>query len=110
MKKSLYFFVTFLVLNVATAQQEISTAYATQAINMFAPLDKNRIPHRVLLDYGFEYTNLNAFNGTLSDSTVVDVPTLKHICNTFFSSRVTNATTAELHETQRNHLKNITLS
>ena len=77
----------------ATAQQEISTAYATQATNMFAPLDKNRIPHKVLLDYGFEYTNLKAYNGTLSDSTVVDVPTLKHIYNTIFSSRVTSATT-----------------
>ena len=77
----------------ATAQQEISTAYATQATNMFAPLDKNRIPHKVLLDYGFEYTNLKAFNGTLTDSTMVDAPTLKHIYNTIFSSRVTSATT-----------------
>lgn len=93
MKKSLYFFVCFLVFNMATAQQEISTAYATEATNMFAPLDKNRIPHKVLLDYGFEYTNLKAYNGTLTDSTVVDVPTLKHIYNTIFSSRVTNATT-----------------
>ena len=79
MKKSLYFFVCFLVFNMATAQQEISTAYATQATNMFAPLDKNRIPHKVLLDYGFEYTNLKAYNGTLSDSTVVDVPTLTQL-------------------------------
>lgn len=93
MKKSLYFFVCFLVFNMATAQQEISTAYATQATNMFEPLDKNRIPHKVLLDYGFEYTNLKAFNGTLTDSTVVDTPTLKHIYNTIFSSRVTSATT-----------------
>ena len=93
MKKSLYFFFSFLVFNMAFAQQEISTAYATQATNMFAPLDKNRIPHKVLLDYGFEYTNLKAYNGTLTDSTVVDVPTLKHIYNTLFSSRVTNATT-----------------
>ena len=93
MKKSLYFFACFLVFNMASAQQEISTTYATQATNMFAPLDKNRIPHKVLLDYGFEYTNLKAFNGTLTDSTVVDVPTLKHIYNTLFSSRVTSATT-----------------
>ena len=93
MKKSLYFFLCVLVFNMATAQQEISTAYATQATNMFAPLDKNRIPHKVLLDYGFEYTNLKAYNGILTDSTMVDVPTLKHIYNTLFSSRVTSATT-----------------
>ncbi len=77
----------------AIAQQEISTAYATETTNMFGPLDKNRIPHKVLLDYGFEYTNLKAFNGTLADSTVVDAPTLKHIYNTLFSSRVTSETT-----------------
>ncbi|ELM3643168.1 hypothetical protein [Flavobacterium psychrophilum] len=41
----------FLVCAMATAQQEISTAYATQATNMFAPLDKNRIPHKILLDF-----------------------------------------------------------
>ena len=93
MKKISLLSLLFFVFNMATAQQEISTAYATQATNMFAPLDKNRIPHKVLLDYGFEYTNLKAFNGTLTDSTVVDVPTLKHIYNTLFSSRVTSATT-----------------
>ena len=84
MKKISLLSLLFFVFNMATAQQEISTAYATQATNMFAPLDKNRIPHKVLLDYGFEYTNLKAYNGTLSDSTVVDVPTLKHIYNTIF--------------------------
>jgi hypothetical protein len=82
MKKSLYFFVCFLVFNMATAQQEISTAYATQATNMFAPLDKNRIPHKVLLDYGFEYTNLKAYNGTLTDSTFVNANVLGNIYKT----------------------------
>lgn len=93
MKKSLYFFFCFLFFNMATAQQEISTSYAAQATNMFAPLDKNRIPHKVLLDFGFEYTNVKAYKGVLADSTVVDAPTLKHIYNTLFSSRVTSATT-----------------
>lgn len=83
----------FLVSVMATAQQEISTAYADAVNNMFAPLDKTRIPHKILLDFGFEYTNLKAFNGTLTDSTVVDAQTLKHIYNTLFSSRVTSATT-----------------
>ena len=93
MKKISFLFILLLVSAFGTAQQEISTTYATQATNMFAPLDKARIPHKVLLDYGFEYTNLKAFNGILTDSTVVDAPTLKHIYNTIFSSRVTSATT-----------------
>ena len=92
MKKfSLFLFLVFVSL-MAHAQQEISTAYATAATNIFAPLDKTRIPHKVLLDFGFEYTNLKAFNGVLSDSTIVDAPTLKHIYNTLFSSRVTSTT------------------
>ena len=71
MNKLLYVFVCFLVFNMATAQQEISTAYATQANNMFAPLDKTRIPHGILSDFGFEYINLKAFNSTLTDNTVL---------------------------------------
>ncbi len=93
MKKYSLLFILLLVSTFATAQQEISTAYATQVTNMFAPLDKTKIPHKILLDFGFEYTNLKAFNGVLTDSTMVDVPTLKHIYNTIFSSRVTSATT-----------------
>ena len=93
MKKISLVLILFFISLISTAQQEISTAYATAATNMFAPLDKNRIPHKVLLDYGFEYTNLKAFNGILADSTTVDVTTLKHIYNTIFSSRVTSTTT-----------------
>lgn len=93
MKKISLILILCFVSIISTAQQEISTAYATAATNMFAPLDKNRIPHKVLLDYGFEYTNLKAFNGVLADSTTVDAPTLKHIYNTIFSSRVTSTTT-----------------
>ena len=50
MKNFLFFFGTFLVFNMAIAQQEISTAYATQANYTFAPLNKLRIPHGILLD------------------------------------------------------------
>lgn len=93
MKKISLLFILFLVSSISNAQQEISTAYATQANNMFAPLDKTRITHKILLDFGFEFTNVKAYNGTLTDSTVVDATKLKHIYNTIFSSRVTSSTT-----------------
>lgn len=48
MKKYLLLFILLLVSTFATAQQEISTAYATQVTNMFAPLDKTKIPHKIL--------------------------------------------------------------
>lgn len=93
MKKFSLLSLLFLVFNIATAQQEISTAYATEANNMFAPLDKTKVPHGILLDFGMEFTNLKAYNGTLTDSTAVDAPALKNIYNTLFSSRIVNTTT-----------------
>jgi hypothetical protein len=53
----------FLAIN-AIAQQEVNTSFATQMNNMFSPLDKNRVPHGILLDFAMEFTNVPAFNGT----------------------------------------------
>ena len=92
MKKISLLFILFFVC-VTNAQQEISTAYSDQVTAMFAPLDKTRIPHGILLDYGMEYINVKAYNGTLADSTVVNASVLKNIYNTLISSRITNTTT-----------------
>lgn len=78
---------------ISTAQQEISTAYATVANNMFAPLDKTRIPHGILSDFGMEFANIKVYNGILNNNTVVDAPVLKNIYNTLLASRIINATT-----------------
>lgn len=92
MKKFSLILILFLVFIRANAQQEISTAYATQASAMFAPLDKTKIPHGILLDFGMEFTNLKAYNGTLTDSTAVNAIALKNIYNTLFASRIVNTT------------------
>jgi hypothetical protein len=60
---------------------------------MFAPLNKTLVPHGILLDFGMEFTNLKAYDGRLTDSTIVDAPALKNIYNTLFSSRIINTTT-----------------
>lgn len=44
MKKISLVLILFFISLISTAQQEISTAYATQATAMFAPLDKTRVP------------------------------------------------------------------
>ena len=93
MKQKLQLFILFLVFSTAHAQQEISSEYARKADAMFAPLNKTLIPHGILLDFGMEFTNLKAYNGRLTDSTIVDAPTLKNIYNTLFSSRIINTTT-----------------
>jgi hypothetical protein len=93
MKKFTLFFVMFLAYTMANAQQEISRAYATEASAMFAPLNKTLVPHGILLDFGMEFTNLKAYNGTLTDSTVVNAMALKDIYNSLISSRIINTTT-----------------
>lgn len=93
MKNILLLFIFFLVTNLTLAQQEISTTFATQTNAMFAPLDKTKVPNGILLNFGMEYTNVEAFNGTLTDSTSVDAAKLKQIYNTLFSSRIRNITT-----------------
>jgi hypothetical protein len=70
------------------AQKEINKSFKTQMSFTFEPLDKTKIPHNILLDYGMEFTNILVYNGMLSDSTYSDVETIKQIYNTLLSSRI----------------------
>ena len=70
MKK--YYYIIFISLTLTSslcAQQVFNTEFKTKTLQVFQNLDKNRVPHGILLDFGMEFTNLQAFNGTLSDST-----------------------------------------
>jgi len=58
------------------AQQQINTEFKTKTLQVFQNLDKNRVPHGILLDFGMEFTNLQAFNGTLTDSTYTNSQTM----------------------------------
>lgn len=70
------------------SQEEMNEDFANQMNNLFAPLQKQRVPHHVLLDYGMELTNVPAFDGTLSDANYVTEAVLKQIYSTLFMSRV----------------------
>lgn len=59
---------------------------------IFGQLDKTKIPHAILLDYGMEFTNVPAYNGTLTDSTYSTTTSLKQIYKTLLSSRITATT------------------
>ena len=61
--------------------------------SVFQNLDKNRIPHGILLDFGMDFTNVPAYNGTLTDSTNMNVSALKQIYNTLLMSRIRNVST-----------------
>jgi hypothetical protein len=87
-----------------TAQQEINTNYTTQINALFSDLDKTRVPHGILLDFGMEYTNVSAYNGTLTDSTYVNKETLKQVYNTLFMSRIQNITNGFVNPNEREQL------
>ena len=72
MKNTLLKIVFLLFFVCATAQDEVNNTFGQQMANALAPLEKNRVPHGLLLDIAMEFTNVPAFNGTLSDSTFVE--------------------------------------
>ena len=76
----------------ASAQTEIDTHWKNQINPIFQGLNKNRVPHKVLLDYAMEFTNVPAYNGTLTDSTYVDATILGNIYKTLFMAKVSTST------------------
>lgn len=78
----------------SVAQQVNNTEFKTKTVQVFQNLDKNRVPHGILLDFGMEFTNLQAFNGTLTDSTYTNSQTMSDIYKTLLMCRVrSNVTT-----------------
>jgi len=72
------------------SQVQNNTSFANEMNTLFSELEKNRVPYGILLDFGMEFTNVPAFNGTITDSTYVDATRLKQIYNTLLSSRIRN--------------------
>jgi hypothetical protein len=87
------FFACFLT-STFYAQQVNNTEFKTKTLQVFQNLDKNLVPHGILLDFGMEFTNLQAFNGTLTDSTYTNSQTMSDIYKTLLMCRVrSNVTT-----------------
>lgn len=60
---------------------------------LFSQLEKDRVPQGILLDYAMEFTNVEAFDGTLTDSTAMDIFTLQKIYNTLLMGMINNSVT-----------------
>jgi len=89
---SLYL-VLFINLGWVQAQNEISTEFYNRQNYIFGNLETNRVPHGLLQDFAFEFTDLNSYNGTvLADSNKVDPTAFWNIYRTLLTSRIsTNA-------------------
>tara|TARA_R110002049_G_scaffold64920_4_gene170775 strand:+ start:625 stop:1812 length:1188 start_codon:yes stop_codon:yes gene_type:complete len=83
----------FLLTGFIYGQQVNNTEFKTKTLQIFQNLNKNNVPHGVLLDFGMEFTNVQAFNGTLTDSTYTTSQTLSDIYKTLLMSRVRQVST-----------------
>lgn len=93
MKKITLLFI-FLFLNLQLYSQLVAdNSWKNHVTTTFQGLDKNRVPHKVLLDFAMEFTNVKAYNGNLTDSTAIDLDVYGNIYKTLFMGRVTTDTT-----------------
>lgn len=73
MRKKVLFFTSLLCLcsiwaMYAQQSPHINYEFDDQRSQLFAGLDKTRVPHGILLDYAYDFTNVELFNGTITDS------------------------------------------
>ena len=68
------------------------TTWVSTVQNIFAGIDKTKVPHGILLDYAMEFTHLPAYNGVLNDSVFVDANVFSNIYRTLLMGMVQNDT------------------
>ncbi|WP_299108884.1 T9SS type A sorting domain-containing protein [uncultured Tenacibaculum sp.] len=90
MKRILLWLGLVLYTTLATSQEEINTTFATQMNTMFGQLNKNKVPNGILLDMAMEFTDVPAFNGTLSSQNYVSAKRYKEIYKTLLMGRINN--------------------
>ena len=74
------------------AQNEINSEFINRMNYVFSPLEKNRVPNGLLLDYAMEFADLKSYNGVLTDSNKVNAGLLKDMYATVAMSAIhTNA-------------------
>lgn len=66
--------------------QNVNTTLAADINVKFAPLEKNRIPFNILLDYGFDLIDVNNFDGVLRANNYIDTERYNLIYNSMVSS------------------------
>lgn len=94
MKKIIFLGIILLCTTTLFAQgKEVDREFKAQIDPIFDRIDKRQVPHGILLDYAMEFTNVPAYNGTLTDSTLINTNVLGNIYKTLFMGKVTTDTT-----------------
>lgn len=77
---------------IAVAQNHLDSSYSNSINTIFEHLDKSKVQSGILLDYGLEFTDVTAYNGTVSEDNYVDVHVLSDIYKTIFMAKVVGDT------------------
>ncbi|MCK9404151.1 MAG: hypothetical protein M0Q26_12200 [Chitinophagaceae bacterium] len=72
----------------ALAQDEINTEFINRINYVFSPVEKNRVPNGLLLDYAMEFADVKSYNGVLTDSNKVNAGLLRDIYTTIAMSAI----------------------
>ena len=66
--------------------QTVNTSVAQDVNNKFSLLEKNRVPHHILLDYGFDIIDATKFDGVLRSDNYMTIGTFNQLFKTIVSS------------------------
>ncbi|SHE75458.1 hypothetical protein SAMN05444278_10544 [Psychroflexus salarius] len=86
--KTIYTLLSILCCTLFLNAQQANTDFANQMNTIFQHLDKNRVPHGILTDFGLEYVDLNGYNGTLNNNNHTSRTTVHESFYTLISSRI----------------------
>ena len=87
MKKNYFLVVLFLLYCGGMLAQTVNTSVASQMNTIFGPLEKNRIPNNILLDYGIEFIDISKYDGVLRTDNYISTPVYKDTYNSLVSAR-----------------------
>jgi len=85
---TLYLF-TFLCCLSANAQLHVNLEVADQTNQVFGGLDKSKIPHDMLLDYGYDFVDVPNYDGVLRDNNFIVPSVYRTLYNSVVSMRTT---------------------
>lgn len=81
------FYVLLFVLGIVQAQAQVSDAYKNQIETIFQNVNRSLVTTGLLADYGLYYTNLDKFNGILSDTNYLEFSEWQDLYSTLYTCR-----------------------
>lgn len=91
--KQLFFLCGIFFCTILHAQRHTDTIWKHEINRVFENVDISKLRTGLLLDYALEFTNVEAYNGTITDSTDVNITAYSNIYKTLFMAKANTDTT-----------------